>query len=601
MPSYTGRRPWRITFSNGTVWMPDAPGPLKGDIVLEHNSVGAVTGGSLTVEGHLDWPAYSVAVKVEVQDGAGWARLGIGAIGKPESTLSASGKRTTTLPIVGYGELDANGLARLGWRSFPFGVGNDLTTWGTSLLPAQFGETNAALLTRTLAGDLLKAWGVRPDGARVAGHPESGPDPVDIPLNEPGLLVQPARHELLEYVSEYEAHPAERWTPRTYNRGAGDLFPGGVPTWPLLALQHTGGSGDKGYVIGMVDLRNLVQASSANPDLQDVTSTPEAVTVEVHLNIDVNRSENVPDSFRLPMSEDARTIWTYVKMQQDHPELFPSSPPADQAQRDALNQQQNDLYNQYRGDPNVQVWAQAQYDAYRQLAWDEVFAQSTVSLTWAEWLTQSSDPVRVAVLETDPPPAIVGAPPRAGTGSSSDPIAGALGGWAAHVQAMFQDAYSQQGSYSAKTRSRYRLQPQQDGFIRPLASQNAILNMKERTTFAWRFSAPEGLLKQVDPDLPGSYLWAFGVVYSANIEGVTATLGTPVARYFYKGANGDVQQSKNVPGFSVNFISGPTTQGTLNGTLFYGPVKVGGLWVAQSRMVISAQGWRTEFQAGARQ
>lgn len=77
------------------------------------------------------------------------------------------------------------------------------------------------MLERSLSGDLLRSWGVRPDGARVAGHPSFGPEPVDIAADEPGLLLQPARHELLDYVSEYEAHPAERWAARTYSRALG--------------------------------------------------------------------------------------------------------------------------------------------------------------------------------------------------------------------------------------------------------------------------------------------------------------------------------------------------------------------------------------------
>lgn len=630
MPIFEGRAPWRISFSDGMVWTETNSGPLKGEIIVEHNSVGAVTGGQLTVEGYLNWPQFSRSVKIELLKNNAWEPICVGAIGKLSSTSSVTGKRSTTLPIVGYGQLDADGLARVGWRNFDFGGGAPTLLGSLTLPELEFGMTNGGRLAKALENDVLASWGVRPDGVNVAGNPANWSGPVqNLPLETAGLFIQPSNDESTHPITEYEARAAERWQAELHQRTMPALYPrqatnittdtllsdekqnllnGLTPVYPLLSLDTDGlfqGGFGAGYIAGVVDLKNIVKNSQANTEKKDATYLAQAITIDVLIR--VNDLPVLPPANFFPTTDLTRNLLLARHFIAENPkwkEQFPLG--------SAQNTQKTADWDSYRTSTSAIALANAEHLRTRQQAWDRIHSAAYFNLHWGEWLTTSNEAL----------PAIVNSPRDTEIASipkSSYPASAEYGGLMGitdsgsfEVPYYIEETYLLENKY-LRSDFEYQLKPQAtQGFIKLLAQPSvSTLDMKSRTVFAWRFSVPEALLKQVDISLPENYKWAFAVAVTANINNIiitntamnsiTVNIETPVGTYYYKGQNGTVEEGKNVAGYLAPLESPETQQGRVNGVIGYGPMKIAGQWVSNSKIIIGAGSYSMEFQTGARQ
>lgn len=378
-----------------------------------------------------------------------------------------------------------------------------------------------------------------------------------------------------------------------------DLSGGG---WPLGGFVAQGiGTATTGRVLGTVAVHDLYLGSASNPTQTAATSDPVAVTVDVRLDVSTTLPEEPPADFQpiTPEAEELHWRWRFYQLQPEwRDERFSSE--EDRQAADAA-------VTAYEGDPQARAEARTRYETMRREAWQRTRA-GTVRVQFVEFLTTAADVngmvedlSKQALLDflvkaTGTRGAVISLPApgefgKSAFGSTSETQTrnAIIGAWVA-------------ADYRTSNFQQFGLKPElAPGHLRTLASDTRTLDPFDRRTLVWRFSVPEALLRQLDTGLPAGYRWGFGIVWSAQHAGVQVTASAPVARYFYRGANGDPQASKNAPGFASPTVSGATTQGILHGTLFYGPARVAGVWVAQSRLIIGVGGWRTEFQAGARQ
>lgn len=640
MPKYEGRHPWRVVFRadgrSDIVWTQENPGQLKGPIILEHNSIGGCIGGELQVEGYLDWPEFTRSCKVELNVNGTYETIWIGAVGQLESTLSESGKRTTRVPLVDYAELDADGLAQYGWRTFHFTTGSTpLEAGAFPHVPWQFGQTNADILNKKIENKDLASWGYQVSGHLVVGIPSSL-NSESVSSNDDRLFIMPAGHEKSRAVTEYATRPKNGWTGLTANRAATSgmhkrkaakittdesiedeeisLKDGqNNITWPLIYYRSydMGSYSTNGYIKGIVDLNNVVRSSVNNPDLTSGSNyEPISISIRIRLELTDIMDAISPSSWN-PLSEFAKDYWAQYFIRQDFPELMPKDETSARSSNDEF------LYKNkiidYKSMENLghPKRIRQMYDKHRRAAWDARFHASAMHVSWAEWLTTSSSINNVVVnrivnltgdsgdialpAERDPEIHFFGyiepsTPPPSGV--STMPIPGSL-----TQQNIMKYAYNKGHGTSYTVND---VNPLDDsGTIATGYSQATTLKQLGQV-FDWTFEVPQDKLRQIDKDLPSNYKYAFAVGWRGQ-NGFRVRATVEGVKYKRKVQKLPDDPNELIPNYSAPLREPETKQGHLNGIVLFGPARIAGEYVTHSRIILSDQSYRTEFQLGGRQ
>lgn len=308
---------WRILVGTEEFSM-ENPKDLYGEIEMTFNSVGACVSGKLNFNSYKDWEPCSRIVQIFVNN----VRVGLYLVGLVSTTLSQTGGRQSSVPLVGLDIIDRDGLVRisLGTAIPEVGVAsgfqnlysiNDprldiasvvysqdslgFTKTETVYTPPPYDETVDGGMKRVFNGNPLASWGVKPDGKRVSGIASGG---TNYTPNGSTIRVQPANYEFTSYISEYGERAGDRWQPSYYQRQIGPYMPrrgkgaqseqllGDSQSTPpvTLSLDHFDGNQTTfGRILGIVNVYNLLIKSAAYDKVRDATYLAEnlSVTVEV--------------------------------------------------------------------------------------------------------------------------------------------------------------------------------------------------------------------------------------------------------------------------------------------------------------------------------
>ena len=656
---------WRVVVG-GESFTPENPGNLKGAIMLDYNSVGACVGGTLTFEGYVYWAPFSEVISVFV-DGV---PIGYGVVGLVSTTRSETGKRTSTVPIVGMHAIDADGLAAVG-------LGGDYELLGiaspldpiptevketdalgfpvtkTILVDPPFGETVNAAFQRVFKDHPLASWGVRPNGRRVAGIPYGGPSISSGAVN---VRAQPSNYELTSYVSEFMERPAERWKARTQTRNVGWLMPRHGATVqtddllgdkkmdaPLTLIKDNfdDGQAQSGSLVATLDLHALLTTAFNNPDAKDATYELRGVSMSVQVTFDHPELASAPpenwygtNTYALGTWQDYAEIEALKRLRQrvqrgPQPEgpgelleymdsgtftgfTTTQNPETkiivakDRAYFESVAM--NGFYDEYPNDtekradiqklksgfptyfnatypPQAAQMAQEQWEYYR--------AQIAVNFVLAEWITKSGAQAAAPVIFESAPvihPTQPTYPEFTGDKNSLGFVFYNLARFAWSLDPTTYQASNAQLDIDLK---------RDPGLLRGLYRESARLNTTNNRLLTWTFSVPKELIAQIDPDLPAGYKWACAVAYSGVRLGLKARAKVTATAMYQKVISGSTNVHRDVPAYEQQPLVTPTLQGVILGEIYTGPFTVDGQQMANARVVIEANGYRTEFQTGA--
>lgn len=611
---FVGRRGWciRVWVAKGPDWLTLehtwthlAPGPVKGQITLEHNSVGACIAGQLTFDGFCGWEPRSRLVEVYYGPEPILSnRLGMGIVGIVRGQKTAGGGRTATVPLLGLHSRDENGLSELGFSHIANFVSAEIyvlgSYYGTNNTPRRFGLTNDAAIKELFGDRVDSSWGVRPDGLRVAGYAgasgfiyapskdEHGNDTWELSLDALvldgdaiNITYEDSGYEEPSFITEAQWRMSERYSPRTIRRGDNGLVPrrgssaetGTGELMPTTSNIQSAPAGQSGQMVGFttgVDLVSLMNGSIRNP----TAFNPMYETVGVALEVTVTAEfpEDEKDDFEV---EGAGIV--------------------------------------------------------RQPALQAVY------LEWAEWLAGEAVAPTVRERTTDLPKLNLDDPDPEHWQkvATSTPIKNADG----LVIGLNETVIKPTISVEAKPEPFISEETviEEGETIRNIYHQYATLT-PERPRFVWRFEAPPALLQIVDGAAPtvqyeaeveettyqngvpvtqkikktltaAAYKWCVGVAATASRKTTNITMTvTPVMH-----AHNAVREPPmpDFPGYNLPFCSPPTFTGKIDGELVYGPVIIGNLRSAaggvysqgltNTRMIIATDTMHTEFQTAAAQ
>ena len=674
---------WSVYIA-GAAFSPGQPG-LKGDIVLEYNSVGACVSGEVTLDGYWEFAPFGGVVRVY----AGGTCIWLGTVGLSRSTLSPTGQRTTQVSFVGLDVVDRDGLAVLGlgtaipeagvWGGIELnGIGSPLdpiptevkeqdalglTVTRTVQNPPPFGETVGAGLQRMFRGNPVMSWGVRPDGRRVAGWPSGGGVSISVRREDPGAPggphVQPSNHEVNgSYVSEFVERAGERWQTRAHTRPLGSLTPrrgttvqsdtllgDSVVAAPLSRqeLNFGGSLAERGHLLGVVNLRDLVAASHSNPLTRDATYVPTAITVDVTVRLDAPALPDVPPEgwygqnvYPLGTWQDTQGYkrlellkrrldagpepqgWGELKDYIESPE-FPyltttqnadtkviltkdrsywedtavngwnGTWPTDPVRADAQRADYPRLLAGFRS--WAPEWLQKGYTNLLAQEWGYYTSQYTATVEFGEWLTRSRDAGMLGGTVYESAPVLNPVPPQPPQQNAGEYA------WQYEWRRWMWEIDPK--NHQARN-AQYALDPKRDpGLIRPLYKNVVGLNLGNRRELNWRFEVPKELLGQLDPTLGDNYNWAIGIVFSAVHLGLKAKGQVTGTAYYSKRILGTTNTARDIPGYDDDVLATPTYQGIFPGEIHTGPLMVNGQWATNLRVIIGKDDVRTEFQTGA--
>lgn len=656
---------WRVVVGAQS-FTPENPGNLKGAIVLDYNSVGACVGGSLTFEGYVYWAPFSDVISVFVNG----VPIGYGVVGLVSTTLSETGKRTSTVPILGMHAIDAEGLAAvgLGGSYELLGIEHPLAPIPTEvketdalgfpvtktvLVDPPFGETVNAAFQRVFKDHPLASWGVRPNGQRVAGIPFGGPNISSGAVN---VRAQPSNYELTSYVSEFAERPAERWKPRVQSRNVGWLMPrrgATVQTDDLLGDQKTAaplslspfnfdGTPERGgYVVGTVDIYDLVYNSVNNPTAKNADYALTGVSVTVEITLDHSALPSAPpEDWRgqnvLPLGTwqdyaDIQPLSSYMnriaagESPQGWGELwdainapgFPYFTTTQNPETKVITAKDGFYFKSVAergwnsgfgsdeqgkaGDYQLLINYFPFYfrDTYPKLKTEEALKQwgfytSQIGATAvvAEWLTTSSISGAAAAAHES-------APVRNETQPVYQPGPPSDAPFAAFGEAMRKLAWMMDPANYQANNAQYDIDPRRDkGLLQP-RYRDVVRLTPDNRVLTWTFSVPKELVGQLDGSLPANYRWAFGAAFSGIRLGLTARGKITASAMYQKVMSGATNIHRDLPAFEQQPLVTPTLQGVILGEIHTGPFTVDGQQMANARVVIEANGYRTEFQTGA--
>lgn len=618
---------------------------------MQHNSVGACTGGELVCDGYINWRPYSISVTI-------WSegqKIAYAVIGTIRTSTAEDGTRTSRLPLVNHASLEKEGLARLGSR---FG---EIQTLGCTLPDITFAMTIGGRLDQAIEASPTSSWGVLADGRFVVGSPNLLGAPVQLSGSDPRVALEGSGYEVSNAVTEIEVRAASRWQSAVYQRTIGALQPrkgigvtsdeilrekeldlieqGTTPdvTWPLkFYVEDEIGSGkEKSYLFGLVDMAELVRESYSNPEKKDAVQRTRFLHIEIDVELEGVSATPPADFFSIDSTFSSpghgllggRDVYLKLHLEYDfylkYPQWRIRAPADEEAEHRRLYSEATDLTN-----PSVVSRGVALYERARMEAWKRRLAYEYVVVTFAEWLTKTGTPAPppdpTAPPPATPPPTLLTDPSlakdhfleRYSLGPATTPPSGDGGafvpeddlfGRALRMTAGFTgllQEYAYRAWCAGNTHYPMNLTNKVDtnkdaaGLVTLLSNHEVSLK-QGRPLLKWRFSIPESLLREPSEILPENYNYAFALAIQSNTTTSKARVARAKAVWGYEDASGSIDYEKHAPTYTMPILSPETYQGEAHGMLFHGPAQINGQWITHSEMVIDLDSFYTKFQTSS--